>query len=153
MALEAPLSKYRKNTLKIWMAVCVGFAVYCTYDGFFSENFKAKHSDSEGRPDSTLVFNQKAPPWLIGAAVVLGVCFFAVRNKKLIAGENELVINDKKRIPYNAIQQIDRTHFDSKGFFVITYEDRNARRLNQKLSDRSYDNLAAILELLVAKIG
>ncbi len=152
MALEAPLSKYRRNTLKIWMAVCIGFAVYCTYDGFFSENFKAKHTDSEGRPDPTLIFNQKSPPYLIGAAVLLGACLFAVRDKKLIAGENELVINDKKRIPYDAIQQIDRTHFDSKGFFVITYEDKNAGRLNQKLSDRTYDNLAAILELLVAKI-
>ncbi len=153
MALEAPLSKYRKNTLKIWMAVCIGFAVYCTYDGFFSENFKAKHTDSEGRPDHTLIFNQKSPPYLIGAAVLLGACMFAVRNKKLIAGENELVINEKKRIPYDAIQQIDRTHFNSKGFFVITYEDQSDRRLKQKLSDRTYDNLAAILELLVAKIS
>lgn len=46
MALTAPLSAYKKKTWLIWMAVLAGFAAYCVYDGYFNDNFKAKHSST-----------------------------------------------------------------------------------------------------------
>ena len=52
----------------------------------------------------------------------------------------------------DAIQKIDKTYFDSKGYFIITHKDQNGREVNRKLSDRNYDNLGAVLDHLVAKI-
>ena len=152
MAIEAPLSKSKKTNFKIYIAVCIGLAIYCMYDGYFNETFKKKHTD-DGKPDTTLVANRVAPPLFIGAGVLLGAYLFAIRNKKVIADENELIISDKERIPYDSIQKIDKTLFDSKGYFLITYKDKNSSEVNRKLSDRTYDNLAAILEHLVAKIS
>jgi len=153
MAIEAPISKFKKNTLKIWVIFCIALAVYCAYDGYFNEKFKERHTQPDNTPDSTLAFNQKTPPFFIGAAVLLGVYLFSIRNKRIIAGENELVISDKEKISYNSIQRIDRTHFSSKGYFIITYKDKDDSEVNRKLSGRTYDNLAAILDELVAKIS
>ena len=130
-----------------------GFGIYCIYDGYYNEEFIKEHKDAEGNPNSTLVFNQKSPPYLIGAAVLLGVYLFAIKNKKIVADENELIISDKKRISYDSIQQIDKTYFEKKGFFVITYKDKDGKEVRHKLNERTYDNLAAILEHLVAKIS
>ena len=153
MAVEAPLSKFKKNNLKIYIVVLVIFAVWFGYDGYFNEDFKEKHSDADGMPDSTLVFNQKAPPFLIGAVVLLGVYLAAINNKKIIASEDELVISNKEKISYDSIQKIDKTHFKSKGRFIITYKDERGNEIDRKLSSKSHDNLSAILDKLVAKIS
>ena len=153
MAIEAPLSKFKKTNFKIYIAICIGLAIWCAYDGYFNDEWIKKHTDADGNPETYLIFNQKAPPFLIGAAVLLGAYLFAIRNKKVIAGENELIISGKERISYDSIQKIDKTLFDSKGHFLITYKDKDDSEVNRKLSDRTYDNLAAILEHLVAKIS
>lgn len=153
MAIEAPLSKYKKNNFKIYIAVCIGLAIWFGYDGYFNEKFKERHTDANGTPNATLAVNQKAPPFLIGAAVLLGAYLFAIRNKKVIAGENELIVSGKERISYDSIQKIDKTLFDSKGHFLITYKDKDDSEVNRKLSNKTYDNLAAILEHMVAKIS
>ena len=152
MAIEARISKFKRNGLIIWMAACIAVAAYCVYDGYFNETFKTKHTNEDGTPDSTLAFNRKSPPYFIGGGLLLVAYWFAIRNKKLIADENELVINDKQRIPYDSIQKIDKTYFKSKGRFVITYKDDNGKEANRKISDRQYDNLEPILDHLVAKI-
>jgi hypothetical protein len=152
MSIEAPISKFKKNNFKIYIAVCIVAAVWLGYDGYFNKKFAEEHKGPDGRPDSTLSFNQKAPPFFIGAAVLLGVYIVAVRNKKLIAGENELILGAKEKIPYDSIEKIDKTNFGSKGYFIITYKDKGGNQTNRKISDKSYDNLAAILEHLVTKI-
>jgi len=153
MAIEAPISKSKKTNFKIYIAVCIALAIWCAYDGYFNDKWIEEHTDTNGNPETYLVFNRKAPPYFIGAAVLLGAYLLAIRNKKIIADENELVLSDKKRVPYDSIQKIDKTHFDSKGFFLITYKNKDGREVNRKLSDRTYDNLAAILDELVAKIS
>ena len=152
MAIEAPISKYRKTNLKIYIILCIAVAAWFAYDGYINKDFIEKNTDEDGRPNSTLIFNQKAPPFFAGAAVLFGVYLFVVKNKKLIADENELVFSDKDKIPYDSIQSINKTYFDKKGFFVITHKDEKGKEINRKLSDRNYDNLAAILDHLVAKI-
>ena len=153
MAIEAPLSKHKKTNLKIYIAVCIGLAIWCTYDGYFNDEWTEKHTDANGNPEAYLIFNQKAPPFFIGAAVLLGAYIFAIRNKKVIADDNELVISTKEKISYDSIQKIDKTSFKSKGYFIITYKKEDGNEVNRKLGDRTYDNLAAILEHLVAKIS
>ncbi|MBN1391812.1 MAG: hypothetical protein JW947_03305 [Sedimentisphaerales bacterium] len=153
MVIEAPISKSKKNTLKIYIAICVLIAVWFGYDGFFNETFKEKHTDSNGTPDSTLVFNQKSPPFFIVAAALLGAYLFLIRNKKLIADENELVISGKEKISYDSMQKIDKTSFDSKGVFVITYKNKDGSEVDRKISDRNYDNLKAVLDKLIAEIS
>ncbi len=152
MSIEAPISKFKKTNFKIYIVVCIVAAIWLGYDGYFNKNFKEGHTGPDGKPDSTLVFNQKAPPFLIGAAVLLCVYIVAVRNKKLVAGENELILGAKEKIPYDSIEKIDKTHFGSKGYFIITYKDKNGGKVSRKISNKSYDNLAAVLEHLVAKI-
>jgi hypothetical protein len=174
MAIEAGLSKFKQNNLKIYIVVLLICGIWFGYDGHFSEKFRKEHTDADGKPDSTLVFNQKSPPFFIGAAVLLAVYLFAIRNKKIIADENELIISDKKRIAYDSIEKIDKTYFRSKtkrkfvgdqsgnvqetrsapeGYFIITYKDNSGREVKRKLSSRTYDNLAAVLDELVAKIS
>ena len=64
---------------------------------------------------------------------------------------DELIINDKEKIAYDSIEKIDKTNFKSKGYFVITYKDQSGREVNRKLSDRTYDNLEAVLNEVVVK--
>jgi hypothetical protein len=153
MAIEAPISKYRKTNLKIYIALCIVAAAWFAYDGYLNKTFIEKHTADNGTPDSTLAFNQKSPPFFAAAAVLFGVYLFIIKNKKLIADENELIFSAKKRIPYNSIQSINKTWFDKKGFFVITHKDEHGKEIDRKISDRNYDNLAAVLDHLVAKIS
>jgi len=153
MAIEAPLSKYKKTNLKIYIALCIGLLIWCAYDGYFNEAFIEKHKDADGNPKGWLVVNRNAPPYLIGAAVLLGAYLFAIRNRKIIVDEDGLIISPKEKISYDSIQKIDKTHFKSKGFFVITYKNSTGGEVNRKLSDRAYDNLTAILDKLVEEIS
>jgi len=161
MAIEAPISKFKKNGLKIYIAVCIAVAIIFAYDGYLSKykwsmryNFYKKHVvDNDGKPTSTMSFNRGSPPFFIGAAVLLGAYLFAIKNKKIIADENELIISNKERIAYDSIQKIDKTYFGSKGYFIIIYKNKDDREVNRKLSGRTYDNLAAVLDELVAKIS
>ncbi len=159
MPIEAPLSKYKKNNFKIGVVACVAFAVIFAYDGYLSKyqwslrrSFYEEHV-KQGQPDDTMIFNQKAPIFLGAVAAVLLGWFLAIKDKKLLADENELIISDKEKISYDAIQKIDKTHFSSKGYFVITYKDHSGNEARLKLSDRKYGNLAAVLDELVAKIS
>ena len=159
MTIEAPISKFKKNNLKIYIAVCIVVAIIFAYDGYLSKyqwshrrSFYEKHV-KQGQLDGTMVFNRIAPLLLVPAAVLLTVWFWTLKDKRLLSDENELIISDKKRVSYDSIQKIDKTHFDSKGFFLITYKGKNGKEVSQKLSDRTYDNLAAILDRLVEKIS
>ena len=161
MAIEAPVSKYRKTNLKIYIIVCILTASIFGYDGYLSKykwskrySFYQKHViDNDGKPDSTMNFNLKSPPFFIGVAMLLGVYLFAIRNKKLIADENELIFSDKEKISCDSIEEINKTKFKSKGYFVITYKDQNGREVKRKISDKQYGNLEAVLDHLVAQIS
>jgi hypothetical protein len=153
MAIEAPISKYKKTNLKIYIILCIVAGAWFAYDGYLNKSFIEKHTNDDGTPDSTLVFNQKSPPFFAIAAVFFGVYLLIVKNKKLIADENELIFSAKERIPYNSIQKINKTYFDKKGFFVITHKDEHGKEIDRKISDRNYDNLAAVLDHLVVKIS
>ena len=161
MAIEAPISKFKKNGLKIYIAICIAVAIIFAYDGYLSKykwsrryNFYKEHVvDNDGKPTATMKFNRGSPPFFIGAAVLLGAYLFAIKNKEIIADENELIISNKERIAYHSIQKIDKTYFGSKGYFIIIYKNKDDREVNRKLSGRTYDNLAAVLDELVTKIS
>jgi uncharacterized membrane protein YobD (UPF0266 family) len=97
------------------------------------------------------VFRTARWPFLVGAGVLLGIYFVISRGKKLIAGENEFV-SGNTTIPYDAIEKINKTHFDKKGFFTITYTE-NGQSKELTLKDRTYDNLPAVLDHIVSKIS
>ncbi|MBN1804620.1 MAG: hypothetical protein JW837_05175 [Sedimentisphaerales bacterium] len=159
MAVEAPISKFSKTNLKIYIGVCIAAAVIFAYDGYLSRYkwsmrygfYKKQVLDNDGKPTHTMIFNRKAPPFFLAGAVLFAVILYLKKDNKLIADENELIINNKKRIPYDSIQQIDKTHFEKKGFFIIIYKDKSRDRI--KLGKNKYDNLDAVLEHLVAKIS
>jgi hypothetical protein len=159
MAIEAPVSKFRKNNLKVYAAACIIFAVIFAYDGYLSKYQWSHRSDfyerhvKDGRPDDMMIFNQKTPILLVALAAVLMGRLWTLKNKKLLADENELIISNKEKISYDSILKIDKTGFDSKGFFIITYKNKDSSEVNRKISDKAYDNLAAILDKLVAKIS
>jgi hypothetical protein len=151
MTIEAPLSRYKKQNMLIAIVVMVGLGIWFYYDGHYQTAFIEKHT-VDGKPDSTLLFNQKSPPFFILGAVVVGVCFFMVRGKKVVADDAGLKACGKT-IDYEAIEKINKTHFDSKGFFVVTYKDPQGQSCDLKISDRTYDNLPAVLDHLVEKIS
>lgn len=152
MAIEAPISKITKSNFKIYIALCLIAAFWFAYDGYFNRKFMAENTEN-GKPNSTLAFNRKAPPFLVGAAILLGVYMAAISNRKLVADETDLVINNREKISYDSVQKIDKTYFDSKGFFILTYTDENGKEVNRKLTERSYDNLRAIMDHMVEKIS
>jgi hypothetical protein len=151
--MEAPLSRYKRNNLYLYMAVCVVAALWFAYDGYFNKAFIAKHTDERGKPTGTLVTNRVAPPFLIVGAVLLGGYLYAIRNRKIVAADDALVIAGKQRIPYDAIEKIDKTHFEKRGFFTITYKNEQGSMSQRTLSDREYDKLGPILDHLIAKIS
>jgi len=182
MTIEAPISRHEKTNFKIYIAVCLVVAIIFAYDGYLSKykwsgrySFYNEHVvDNDGKPTATMKFNRGSPPFFIGVAVLLGAYLFAIKNKKIIADENELIINNKLKIPYDSIERLDKTHFRSKtkrkfvgdqsgnvqetrsapeGYFIITYKDNSGREVKRKLSSRTHDNLAAVLDELVAKIS
>jgi len=146
MTIEAPISKFKKTNFKIYIVLCLAAAIWLGYDGYLNSEFQEKHPDY-------LLFNQVGSPVCVGAAVLFGACLVAVRNKKLVADENELVFSAREKVPYDSIEKIDKTHFGSKGHFTITYKDKDGNEVSRKISNRNYDNLAAILEHIVAKIS
>lgn len=157
MAVEAPLSKFKKNNVKIFIVVLVGLSIWFIYDGYLNKGFIEKntldHGTEDARPNSTLVFNQKAPLFLFPGAAALAVYFFMIKDRKLTADDTKLTINGTKSIAYDKIESIDKTYFDAKGYFVITHVAEGGKEADLKLSDRMYDNLSAVLDELVAKIS
>ena len=162
MAIEAPLSKYKKKNMLIFMAILIGAAIIFGYDGYLSKyewsmrhNFYKEHViDNGGMPDSDMAFNQKAPPIFAIAGIVLAIYYFTVAAQRKVAAEDSAVIlNGKEAIAYDAIEKINKTNFESKGYFIITYTDSSGQSKDVKISDRTYDNLPAVLDHIVAKIS
>ena len=71
MAIEAPISKFKKDNFRISIGICLAVAVIFAYDGYLSKyewskryGFYKKHVlDNDGKPDSTMVFNRTSPPF------------------------------------------------------------------------------------------
>ena len=152
MAIEAPISNFKKNNLKIYIVFLLALAAWCAYDGYFNTEWIEDHTDAEGNQETYLVFNRNAPAVLGGVAILLGVYLFMIKDKKVVADESGLTFA-KKTISYDSIEKIDKTHFEKKGYFTITYKDQNGADTDCKLNDRTYDNLSAILDEVVAKIS
>ncbi|MHC5142751.1 MAG: hypothetical protein ACYSN8_00925 [Planctomycetota bacterium] len=150
MAIEAPLSSYKKKNILIIVAVLIGVGAWFAYDGYKNPDFIKKHT-VDGVADSTLNFNRKAPPFMIGAGILLGIYFVVIKGKKIIADENELIAGSTM-VSYDSIEKINKTHFDKKGFFIVTYS-QGGQNKELKLSDRTYDNLGAVLDQIVSKIS
>ncbi len=152
MAIEAPVSKFRKTNIWIGIAACIILGLWFGYDGYLNENFQQKHTSEDGEPDSDLIFNRKSPPFFLAGAAALGVYLLLVRKRKLSADDDALVLSNGKKIPYDSIEQIDKTEFEKKGHFTVTYKDQSGKEVDHKISDRKFDNTGAILEHLVEKI-
>lgn len=150
MAIEAPLSNYKKKNILIVAAILIGVGGWFAYDGYKNPDFIKKHT-VDGVADSTLNFNRKAPPFMISAGILLGIYFVAIKGKKIVADESDLICG-KVKVAYDAIEKINKTHFDKKGFFIVTYS-QDGQNKELKLSDRTYDNLGAVLDQVVSKIS
>ena len=150
MAIEAPLSNYKKKNILIIAAVLIGIGGWFAYDGYKNPDFIKKHT-VDGVADSTLNFNRKAPPFMIAAGILLGIYFVVIKGKKIVANEQKLIAGNIT-VDYDAIEKINKTHFDKKGFFIVTYS-QDGQNKELKLSDRTYDNLGAVLDQIVSKIS
>jgi hypothetical protein len=161
MAVEAAVSSYNLKTLRLYAIIGVVVAVILAYDGYCSkyewskrQDFYQEHFvDNGNQADSTMKFNQYLPPFLIVGAVFFAAKYMMIKDRKIVADENELNVYDGTKIAYDSIEKIDKTHFDSKGYFVITYKDDGGSEADYKLSDKKYDNLPAVLDHIVAKIS
>ena len=153
MAIEAPISKFKKNNLMIITVILIGVGIWFAYDGYYNEEFIEENTKEDGTMNSTLTFNRKSPPYFIATGILCVGYLFFIKNKRIVADENGLAVNDKMNISYDSIQQINKTHFESKGYFILTYKDQNGGEVKRKFSDRTYDNLSAIIDQIVSKIS
>ena len=156
MAIEAPYSSFKLKNYLIYIVVCIAAGAWMAYDGYFNEKFIEKNTQNYGTEEAvangTLAFNQKSPFVLAVLAVGFAIRWFTVKDRKVVADDNVVIIADKT-IAYDSIEKINKTHFDSKGFFVITYKDADSSESDLKFSDKYYDNLPAILDQIVTKIS
>lgn len=159
MAIEAPYSSFKVKNCKLYAIACIIVAVVLAYDGYCSkydwskrQSFYNKHTDSEGNIDGTIKFNRNVPFVLLPLAAAYVVRFFMVKDRKIVADDNAVIFADKT-VTYDSIEKINKTHFDSKGFFILTYKDAEKVECDLKFSDRYYDNLPAILDHIVTKIS
>lgn len=160
MDIVAPVSKQKKSNLKLYIAACIVAAVVLAYDGYLSRykwsyrySFYEEHVlNNNGVPDGTMRFNQVVAPVLGVAAVLLALRLWMLKDKKLTARETALILGNGQQIPYDSIERIDKTHFDSKGFVVVNYRSGADNESRLKLDTRDYDNLSAVLDRLVEKI-
>lgn len=152
MAIEAPLSKYKKTNLKIYIVVLLAVSIWFGYDGYINKDFIAKYTDENGVADSTLLFNQRAPFVMVPLALAMVGYFFAVKGKKIIA-DDEAVTLGKTKVAYDSIEKIDKTRFETKGNFVVTYKDASGAEKQLKFTEKNYDNLSAVLEQVIKKIS
>lgn len=158
MVLIAPLSRHTRNWWIMMIVAAVGLGFWLLYDGYYNQKFIEEHTlvdeaTGEETPNTTLIFNRRLPPFFFGAAVLMAGWVSIIWRKKVEAVENELIINGKLRIPYDNIEQIDRTDFEKKGRFVLTYQNASGKEVNHTLRDTSYDNLESILEHLIAQLN
>lgn len=167
MAIVAPYSKYRKGNLKIFIGVLIAAAIWFAYDGYVNKNFIEKHTiqkvdknnmpvmDEQGQPimvpDSDLKINRALPPFLALGALILGGVLLMVKNKKIVLEDNILKAYNKE-IDVDKIQKIDKTNFQSKGKFTITYKNSQDQEVDLDFSAKAYDNLKSILDELVNKL-
>ncbi len=103
-------------------------------------------------PDGVMLFNMISPVVFIAIAVLWSVLYWRSKDDKVVAEETELIIAGKERIPYDAIEKIDKTHYDRKGHFTIIYRSKGGPEARCTLRDRQYDNLGAILDHLISQI-
>ncbi len=160
MALIAP--SYKKRSLIKWICACIVLSAIFLYDGYLSKyewsmrhSFYKKHVlDNNGKPDEMMIWNRKWLPIGLGVIILLlGIKFYLVRNKKIVADETNLIIDGKINIPYDSMEKIDKTYFDSKGRFTLTYKGSDGKDIDHEISYRDYDDLRPILDHLVAKIS
>ncbi|OQA02953.1 MAG: hypothetical protein BWY69_00747 [Planctomycetes bacterium ADurb.Bin401] len=152
MAVVAPLAKYKKTNYKIWFLILFVAGVWFLYDGYKNEKFIAKHT-RDGQPDHTLLFHRKAPPFLIAGAVAVAIYSFVVNGKRIVADENELILSNGEKISYSSMESINKTEYASKGSFIIAYKGPDGKTVEKKISNRSWDNMDAVLDFLVTKIS
>ncbi len=151
MAIIAPFSRYKQSNYRLAIIVLVIVAVWFAYDGYKNEKFIKKHT-VDGVANSTLSFNRKAPPFMLAGAAAIGVYYWLRKKKKIVADDSEIVFGENEKIAYDAIQTVDKTKYRSKSFFVIGFKDASGKIANRKVSSKNYDNLDAVLDLLVSKL-
>jgi len=151
MAAIATLGTYRKRSFQIYIFVCLAFAAWLAYDGYFSQSFIEEHSkDAAGR--TTLAFNRIVPFVLAPLAAIIAVRWWMVKDRKVVADGQTLTLENGQKIAYDRIEKIDKTHFERKGYFSITYRDAEGKETECRLSDRRFDNLEAVLVELIGAL-
>jgi hypothetical protein len=152
MAIEAPVSNFRKKNVQLYFLICLIVGIWFGYDGYYNKTFIEKHS-KDGVIDDTVKFNRKAP-YIAGVfALFFAGQFILMKNKKITAADNELIMDNNLKIPYTSIETIDKTDFEGKGYFVVFYKDQSGTEKNVKISSRQFDNVKPILDLLIEKIS
>jgi hypothetical protein len=160
MSIIAKYSHYKLGNLKIAAGVLIAFSVWCVYDGYYSESFIEKHTETveleDGttieKPNHTLIFCQKFPfvGFPLAAIAVLG--FITKRNKQLVADSDGMILSCGEKILYKNIEEIDHTEYEKKGFFLIKYQ-QNGKQKSLKLSNKTWDELEEVLDELVSKMS
>ena len=148
----APISKYKKTNLKIMAIGCLALAAWFAYDGYFNKDFIAKYINEDGTIKDTLVFNQKAPIVLVAVSLLAAFRLFVIKDRKVTADEDAIIINGREKIPYNSIKKVDKTWYQQKGYFDIEYNAGEGQS-SERISRKNYDNLDAVIEKLTAKLS
>ena len=160
MSVEATASKYTSNSFRLYMLACIIGAAVLAYDGYLSKYEWAKRQKfyethyvlNDNQPDGTMTFNRNAPFVLLPLGAFFAFKWVTAKKKKVVAGDTSLDVCGTE-IAYDSIESINKTHFESKGFFTITYKDSQQSDNEIRVSDKDYDGLGIVLDEVVAKIS
>lgn len=159
MSIEAPLSKYRRHNWFITIGISFAMAILFGYDGYLSQypwsmrhDFYQEHViDHGGTPDATMGFNKISSPIFAAVGIAASIYYFCFLRSVAVIADSKGLRYNKITINYDQIDSIDKTHFDSKGTFIVYYNDGGQKK-QLRLNDRGFDNMPAVLDHLVAKI-
>ncbi len=152
MDIVAKYSSYRLGNIKIAIFVLLGLSVWFVYDGYYNQKFIDKHTSAEGKADDTLIVHKYFAYFSIPIAAAAAAAFFVNRKKQIVASQDALLISEGCRIPYDVIEEVDHTDFDTSEKFSITYAEGG---VNKKLvlSKKKWDGLDKVLEYVISKIS
>lgn len=151
MDIVAKYSKYRLGNIKIAIFALLGLSVWFVYDGYYNQKFIDKHT-VEGKADDTLIFHKYFAYFGLPGAAAATALFFISRKKMIIADDKGLKLSCGSQIPYDSIEEVDHTDYDTSEKFIITYTEGGSDK-KLILTKKKWDSLDGILERVISKIS
>ena len=114
MAIEAPLSSYKKKNMIFIACLLIGAGLWFYYDGYHKQEFIEKHT-IDGKIDSTLNFPQKNRRRFLLVREFFTVYLFIIKGKKIIADEEAIKTRQRNDCCTTVLKKLTKRILTARG--------------------------------------